>query len=461
MQKTRRQLAGQALLSMVDVKAPLVFPAKTRQPSRTSQELLDDDAQYVLRPWWGPDEPLPIVKGNGIMVQDADGREYLDFTAGYFVNQAGHCHPRIVNAAIEQLRRVSQVSGRHASEPSILLAKRLAAVAPGRLAKTLFTTGGCESFEFAIKMTRQASGKPGVLCLTNAFHGLSVTALAACSNEQYRATAAVPLDASFVRAPTPYCYRCSHESSCALQCVDELERLLDAHPEIGTLAAEAVQSVGGIIPPQEWWLRVDALRRERGILLMLDEIQTGLGRTGALFAGQHYQLEPDVMALAKGLSGGVGSLGAVMCTSEVAAGFQAGTSPTSGGNAVSCAAGLALLETVLDEELCENATAMGRYLGSAIAERALPWVGDIRFKGLLGGVELVKSRAAKVPIEKETMNRIKSTLLELGVIASTSGPLGNVVRIQPPLSVEREQIDVFVDRFAQAVTRVCSSALAE
>jgi len=419
---------------------------------RTSNaRLLADDTEFVMRPWSGAGEPLPIVEGKGIYVLDADGQQYMDFTSGYFVNQAGHTHPRVVAAAIEQLLRVSQVSGRHASEPAVRLAMRLAEIAPGRLKKTLFTTGGCESVEFAIKMARQFSGKPGIAYLDNAFHGLSLTALSACANEQYRRSASAPLDPSFVRLPTPYGYRCPRGAHCLEECADEMEKILDQSPHVGAILAEPIQAVGGIIPTEAWWRRVDEIRQERGLLLVLDEIQTGLGRTGAMFAAEHYGLEPDIMTLAKGLSGGVGSLGGVMATPEVAGKFFGATSPTSASNAVSCAAGLAMIDVILEESLCENSRAMGDYLAGSIADRDLPFVGDIRFKGLMGGVELVAERATKKPLPKELVLRIKADLLERGVVITVTGPLGNVLRLQPPLSIARGEIDLFVDELAASL----------
>ncbi|MBI4508247.1 MAG: aspartate aminotransferase family protein [Deltaproteobacteria bacterium] len=440
----------------LDRKAANLIALPTKEaPQSSNEELLASDSEYVLRPWTGAGEPLPIVEGHGIYVKDADGKLYMDFTSGYFVNQAGHSHPKVIAAAIDQLQKVSQVSGRHASEPSIGLAKKLAEIAPGSLKKTLFTTGGCESTEFAIKMVRQASGLPGIACVDNAFHGLSVTALSACANESYRKSASAPLDPTFVRAPTPYCYRCPHATNCETQCVDQFERVLDEAPEVGAILAEPIQAVGGIIPPEKWWRRVDAMRRRRGLLLLLDEIQTGLGRTGSMFAAEHYGLEPDVMALAKGLSGGVGSLGGVMASPEIAAKFFGATSPTSAGNAVSCAAGRALIDVIIEEKLCENAAAMGRYMTGAVAERNLPWVGDIRFKGLLGGVELVENRDTKKPLDKRLIMQIKADLLERGVIVTVSGPLGNVIRIQPPLSVTSGQIDTLVTHLDAALRAAC------
>jgi 4-aminobutyrate aminotransferase-like enzyme len=434
------------------------LPADER--TQSNEQLLADDSQYVMRPWTAAGEPLPIVEAHGTFVRDADGKVYMDFTSGYFVNQAGHSHPRVISAAVAQLHKVSQVSGRHASEPAIAMAKELARLAPGRLSKTMYTTGGCESTEFALKMARQKSGKPGVLVLDNAFHGLSVQALAACSNESYRKSASVPLDPNIVSAPTPYVYRWKNPDACVEESIAQMEAILDANPHVGTILAEPMQAVGGLAPPLAWWQGVDALRRRRGLVLILDEIQTGLGRTGKMWGADHYGLEADIMTLAKGLSGGVGSLGAVMATPEVADTFWGATSPTSAANAVSCAAGLEMIRVIQDERLIENAAAMGEYMTRAFWALDLPWIGDVRFKGLLGGVELVLDRTSKKPWSKDQILGMKADLLERGVICTATGPLGNVVRIQPPLSVTTSEIDTFVTHFAAAVRVAMKSASA-
>jgi 4-aminobutyrate aminotransferase-like enzyme len=233
--------------------------------------------------------------------------------------------------------------------------------------------------------------------------------------------------------------------------VSGLEAALDAHPDTGAILAEPMQAVGGLAPPKIWWERVDALRRTRGLLLVLDEIQTGLGRTGTMFAAEHYGLAPDIMTLAKGLSGGVGSLGAVLCTAEVAARFSGATSPTSAANAVSCAAGLSLLRVIQDERLCENAAAMGALLAAQVIALDRPEIGDVRFHGLLGGIELVHDREHKTPWTKAEIRGLKDALLARGVIVTATGPLGNVIRVQPPLSVSPGEIDLFVALFGEAL----------
>jgi 4-aminobutyrate aminotransferase-like enzyme len=424
----------------------------------TNAELLALDEKYILRPWPTSNEPLPIVEARGSTVIDADGHEYIDFTSGYFVNNAGHSHPKVIAAAKAQLDKVSQVSGRHTTPPLVHLAEKLVQITPKSVDKAFFTTGGSESTEFALKLVRQKTGKTDVAVLDNAFHGLTLGALAGCGSEKYRATAGVPLGDHVFKIPNPYCYRCPHNQDCATQCLDQAEVALDVRKNTAAVMAEPVQSVGGLVPPEAWWARLDEMRKRRGLYLILDEIQTGLGRTGRMYAAEHYGLEPDVMTTAKGLSGGVGSLGAVVCRAEIGASFFAGTTPTSGGNAISAAAGLAMIGALEDEKIVEHAAKMGAYFTRAVAELDDPWVGDIRFKGLMGGVELVADRTSKEPVPKPLLQRVHNALHKRGMLTTISGPLGNVLRLQPPLVITPAELDRFVEALRAALQTARAAA---
>jgi 4-aminobutyrate aminotransferase-like enzyme len=431
---------------------PFVTDKSPQYSKADADQLLARDAKYVLRPW--SDGPTAIVEGKGCIVVDAYGTELIDFTSGYFVNNAGHCHPGVIEAATAQLGKIMQVSGKHSTPPLVDLAEKLVQLTPRGIDKVFFTTGGSEANENALKMVRQKTGKSKVAALENGYHGLTLGALEACASEKYRATAAVPKTDNVFFLPTPYCYRCPHADDCATQCLDQAEEMLDAHPNTAAILAEPVQAVGGIIPPEAWWKRLDEMRRERGILLILDEVQTGIGRTGTMFAAEHYGLEPDIITGGKGLSGGVGSLAVVMCSDEVGKDYYGGTTPTSAGNAVSAAAGIGLIDAILAEGLLENCTRMGEYFTQKVLELDDPWVGDVRFKGLLGGVELVVDRASKQVPEKAQIVGVKDSLHEDGMLITVSGLHGNVLRLQPPLCVEASHIDAFVDALARALPKV-------
>jgi 4-aminobutyrate aminotransferase/(S)-3-amino-2-methylpropionate transaminase len=421
--------------------------------SPTGDELTDPaaieaaDHKYVMRPWTHPaGEPVIIAKARGCTIWDVHGKEYLDLTAGYFVNNAGHCHPTIVAAATKQMGEVLQVSGKHGTLPVIKLAKRLIELGPKSLDKVFFSTGGSEANEFALKLARQFEKKPDIAYLENGYHGLTLGSLEVTASEKYRESAGKPMGPENYAIPCAYCYRCKWgpAATCKVECLDGVDAQFAARPKTAAIIAEIIQAVGGLAPPQKWWDRLDRTRKARGILLIADEIQTGLGRTGKMFAVEHYGLEPEIMTGGKGLSGGVGSLGATIASDQVCKNFFGGTTPTSGGNAVSAASGFAMIGVLEAEKLVENCAKMGRYFTEAAWDLKDPWIGDVRFTGLLGGIELVKDRESKEILGKVELGKVKDHLHAQGMLITVSGLYGNVLRLQPPLSVTQAQIDQFI-----------------
>ncbi len=427
----------------------------TEENKKTATHILSRDEQFVIRPWSGSGEPVPVVDAKGCNITDAHGKTFLDLTSGYFVNQAGHCHPKVIAATTEQLNKVMQVSGRHTTPSVVDLAEKLVEISPDSVHKVFFATGGSEAVEFALKMIRQKTGKSDFASLENGYHGLTLGVLGACGSEKYRNTAGVDLPEQFTRLPSPYSYRCACDGDeCTAKCLDGVEEILTANPNIGAILAEPAQAAGGLIPSKAWWKRLDEIRKKLGLYLILDEIQTGIGRTGTWFAAEHYDLQPDIITVGKGVSGGVGSLAVVLASNELSEGFYAGTTPTNGGNAVSCAAGLALINVLEEEKLVENALAMGEYFTQAVCKLEDPWVGDVRFLGLLGGVELVSDIATKTPLAKDIVGAIKDHLYDAGMLITVSGPHGNVLRLQPPLSVTAEELDRFIVCLNTALSEV-------
>ncbi len=414
------------------------------------------DKQYVMRPWTHPaGEPVIVAKGRGCVVTDIFGKDYLDFTAGYFVNNAGHCHPRIIEAATRQLSEVLQVSGKHGSVAAVRLAEKLIKLTPPSIEKAFFSTGGSEANEVALKLARQHTKKTDIAYLQNGYHGLTLGSLEVTASEKYRESAGKPMGTDNYAIPTAYCYRCPVKLTpdiCKAECLDGVDAQFAARPNTAAVIAEPIQAVGGLAPPQKWWDRLDRLRKARGLLLIADEIQTGLGRTGKMFAIDHYGLAPDIMTGGKGLSGGVGSLGLTASSNAVCGAFFGGTTPTSGGNAVSAAAGLALIETIVDEGMIENAAKMGRYFTEAAWALNDPWIGDVRFTGMLGGIELVRDRATKEVLGKVEIAKVKDGLHEQGMLITVSGWHGNVLRLQPPLSITAAQIDQLLAALRKTLT---------
>jgi len=418
------------------------------------------DKKYVMRPWTHPaGEPVIVAKARGCVVTDIYGKDYLDLTAGYFVNNAGHCHPRIVAAATKQMGEVLQVSGKHGTIATARLAEKLVKLAPASIHKTFFSTGGSEANEFALKLARQYTKKTDIAYLQNGYHGLTLGSLEVTASEKYRESAGKPMGPENYAIPMAYCYRCPvglKVETCKAECLDGVDAQFAARPNTAALIAEPIQAVGGLAPPQKWWDRLDRIRQVRKILLIADEIQTGLGRTGKMFAVEHYGLSPDIMSGGKGLSGGVGSLGMTAASDTISKDFFGGTTPTSGGNAVSAAAGLALIETIVDEGMIDNAAKMGRYFTEAAWALDDPWIGDVRFTGLLGGIELVRDRGTKEVLGKAELAKVKDMLHEQGMLITISGWHGNVLRLQPPLSVTAAQLDQFIAALRKTLTAVRS-----
>jgi 4-aminobutyrate aminotransferase-like enzyme len=289
----------------------------------------------------------------------------------------------------------------------------------------------------------------------NGYHGLTLGSLEVTASQKYRESAGKPMGSDNYALPIPYPYR--NEVGTEAETLAKIEKLLDAHPNTAAIIAEPIQAVGGMAPSKEWWSKVDQLRKARGILLIADEVQTGLGRTGKMFAIEHYGLEPEIITGGKGLSGGVGSLAMTAATDEVLKPFFGGTTPTSGGNAVSAAAGLAMIETVIAEGLVENAAKMGRYFTEAVWALNDPWIGDVRFHGLLGGVELVSNRETKAVLGKTEMSKVKDGLHDAGMLITVSGWHGNVLRLQPALSVTSAELDRFVAALEKVLVAVRGS----
>jgi len=430
------------------------------EPTPDADAIEAADKKYVMRPWTHPaGEPVIVAKARGCVITDVHGKDYLDLTAGYFVNNAGHCHPRIAEAATKQVNEVLQVSGKHGTIPVVRLAEKLMKLAPKSIDKAFFCTGGSEANEFALKMARQYTKKTDVAYLENGYHGLTLGALEVTFSEKYRESAGKPMGPENYPVPTAYCYRCKFgpNTTCKTECLDGVDAIFDKRPNSAALIAEPVQAVGGIAPPQKWWDRLDQLRKKRGMLLIADEVQTGLGRTGKMFACEHYGLQPEILTGGKGLSGGVGSLAVAAASDEICKGFFGGTTPTSGGNAVSAAAGLALIEVLIEENLVDNAAKMGRYFTEAAWALKDPWIGDVRFTGLLGGIELVKDRESREVLGKAELAKVKDLLHEAGMLITISGWHGNVLRLQPPLSISSAQIDQFIAALRKTLISVRGS----
>jgi len=433
----------------------------------SSDELRAKDARHIIRAWGGL--PTVVAEAVGPILRDPEGNEYLDCTSGLFAALIGHTNPEVVAAAQAQLEKVTQVSALQINEPMVLLAEMLAQVTPEPITKCFFTNGGGETVEAGLKMARQYTGKYETIVLKNAFHGLSFGALTATGATKYKEGFG-PLLHGFLRAPHAYCYRCPFDlehPACDLRCAQEIENIVTdtaistvAEGSIGAVMVEPVQGRGGIIPPHGWLTRVREICDRHGLLLILDEIQTGYGRTGRFLGCEHEGVVPDILILSKNVGGGLPA-GVAMTNDEIAESFSTGTTSTHSGNPVACAAGLATLKVLFEGRLWENAVSMGeRFVDGFLNMSTQRYVGEARMKGLMGGLELVLDRATKEPMPKKAIGAIVDKLHQRGIVITASGPCGNVFRVQPPLVITADQVDRIVEAFDASIAEVVASPTA-
>jgi len=424
---------------------------------------------YVLHTWSAQRSysPFVITRAQGCYFWDDKGKQYLDFASQLINVNAGHQHPKIVQAIKDQAERLCYVFPGAASEPRAKLAKRLAELAPGDLNKSFLVTGGGVANENALKIARAVTGRQKVISRFRSFHGGTYGASSVTGDP--RRIAAEPGVPGSIRVWDPFCYRCFFKMSypeCDLYCAEAIREVIDVEgPE--TVAAIIVEPITGsncrIVPPDGYMQRLRQICDDYGMLLIFDEVMTGFGRTGEWFAAQHWGVVPDIMTLSKAINSGVLPLGAVMVRDRVADYFQdnilyAGL--TQFGNPVACAAAIAAIEVYEEEGLVENSKTLGAYLLERLEEIKAkhPSVGDVRGKGLFAAIELVKDKASreplvpwtveyyekKHPLTKELLGRLKQE----GLYAYTRW---NVLMICPPLCITREELTWGLERIDDAL----------
>jgi 4-aminobutyrate aminotransferase len=422
-----------------------------------------DDSEYLIRSF--PHQvDLVVASAKGTKITDTNGRDYLDLFAGIAVNNVGHCHPKVVAAVREQAGLFMHVSNYYHTKVMPLLARRLAEVAPKGLQRTFFSNSGTEAIDGSIKLAKKYAytrGKNGstLISLEGSFHGRLSLTLSLTGQNKYKQHlghyAAYP---GIFHAPAPYHYRRGGSltpDEFGKTCADEMSELIDeyASGDVAAVLVEPIMGEGGILTPPDTYLpRLQQICRERNILLAVDEVQTGVGRTGRMFASQLWGIEPDIMAFAKGIGGGL-PLGGFIATDEVASAFQEGDHfSTFGGNPVSCAAALATLDVIKEERLEENARKVGEHTIRSLKEvgEKQPLIGEVRGKGLMIGVELVKD-SKKTPAAKEAA-KVKTLMKEKGFLIGVGGLYGNVVRLEPPLIISRREIDFGIAAMESAIS---------
>jgi len=391
-------------------------------------------------------QPVVVTRARGAVVTDAAGRDYIDCFAGISVVNAGHCNPEVVAAAREQMDKLIHCcSYLYHVEPVARLAELMARIAPGRLKKSFFANSGAEAVEGALKLAKVYTGKTEFIALETSFHGRTWGALSVTGNSA-RKRRAGPFAPGVAFAPAPYSFRspAGGDGDYGESCARSLERVLQfcTSGNVAAFIAEPVLGEGGIIvPPLNYFKEVKKILDKHGVLFICDEVQSGFGRTGAMFAVEHYGVEPDILTTAKGIADGF-PLGAFTTREEIAAAFRPGDHlSTFGGNPVCCAAAVANVEFMLRENLPAKAKEDGEYILeklNALKER-FPVIGEVRGLGLMIGLEMVgEDGMTPAPEQAEA---VRDACLRRGVLVGVGAAYGNVVRIQPPLVITREQID--------------------
>jgi 4-aminobutyrate aminotransferase len=401
--------------------------------------------------------PVLAARGEGSLLFDEDGRRYLDFTAGIGVTSTGHCHPRVVEAAQRQVATL--IHGQYTTvlhRPVLTLADRLAKVLPAGLDSVFFLNSGSEAIEAALRLARHATGRPNVVVFHGSFHGRTVGAASmTTSGTKYRAGFA-PLMGGVVVSPFPTAYRYGWDertaTEFALRELDYVLATLTSPAETAAFFVEPVLGEGGYVPATSGFLAGLRERADRhGILLVLDEVQTGFGRTGEFWGHDHFGVRPDVLVTAKGLASGfpLSAMAAPRALMEKAwPGSQGGTY---GGNAVACAASIATLDVIRDEGLVENARVRGGQLQDGLRKVAAdhPVIGDVRGLGLMLGSEFTSADGRP---DAATAVRAQQEAASRGLLLLMCGAWGNVVRMIPPLVVDEAQVEEALGIWADAVT---------
>jgi taurine--2-oxoglutarate transaminase len=414
--------------------------------------------------------PPRVVAANGVRFTTEDGRERLDFSSCFVSHNIGHQDPRVISAIIEQAETLCSFAPSLSTKPRALLAKMIAEITPGDLSRSFISLGGTEANEAAVKICHQFSGRRKILARYRSYHGGTATSMSLSAGDA-RSWAQVLGGTDLVRVPQPYCYRCMFGQTypaCELQCakhIDEVIELEGGGEKVAGIICEPVTGANGIIvPPAEYFPELRKICDKWGVLLIADEVMSGFGRTGKWFAVDHWNVVPDIMTMAKGLSGAYVPLGATVVRQHIGDFFKEhffSHGATYVGHALACATALAVIPLYQEDKLIENSAKMGKYLLDKAMELKdrHPSVGDVRGLGLFVGLELVKNKKTREPIIpldakiRPGLNpklEVAKKLGELGMLAMAANP-GNVIVMAPPLIVTQAEIDEGIDIMDRAL----------
>lgn len=423
----------------------------TSLPGPKAQALIARD-RAVLSPSYTRGYPLVVQRGQGAIIEDVDGNRFLDCNAGIAVVATGHCHPRVVDAIQRQAAQLIHMSGTDFYyENMIQLAETLARLAPGGGPRRVyFGNSGAEAIEAALKLARHHTGRQQFISFFGGFHGRTMGALSLTGSKSIQKKGFAPFVPGVHHVPYANCYRCEFGKTpdkCNVECLKQIEDVVMKHlvpaSEIAAIVVEPVQGEGGyVVPPRKFIDELQAVAHRHGILLIFDEIQCGMGRTGKMFAAEHFGAAPDMITLAKGIASGL-PLSATVTRAAVMDWKPGQHASTFGGNPVAVAASLATIE-LLEESLIANAALIGGHIMDRIRDwpRRFPMVGDVRGLGLMIGIEFVRDQATKER-DPESRNRMENLAFERGLLVLGAGQ--NTLRLCPPLTLTKDQADFAVD----------------
>jgi 4-aminobutyrate aminotransferase-like enzyme len=426
-----------------------------------TREILEKQSKYVfpsVSTYYA--EPLALERGEGQYVYGVDGQRYLDFFGGILTISVGHCHPKVTERVCGQVRTLQHTSTLYPNANMVNLAEKLAQIAPGKLQKSFFTSSGTEANETAVMLAKVYTDAQEVVALRHAYSGRSALAMTLTGHANWRIGGTQIL--GIKHAHNAYCYRCAFGLTypgCDLRCAYDMEELIQTTTsgQVAAFLAEPIQGVGGFItPPPEYFKVVAEIVHKYGGVFISDEVQTGFGRTGGKWFGiEHWGVQPDIMTCAKGVANGA-PMGVTIATAEVADSFRGLSISTFGGNPVSCAAALATIEVIDEENLVQNASVIGDHLRSRLEElqERHPLIGQVRGMGLIQGVELVRER--KEPARQEILQVFEATKRR-GLLIGKGGLYGNVIRLTPPLNIGKGDVDEAIHILDEAFSEVESS----
>jgi alanine-glyoxylate transaminase / (R)-3-amino-2-methylpropionate-pyruvate transaminase len=404
-------------------------------------------------------EPVVITKGEGSRVSDIEGREYVDFFGGILTVSVGHSNSEVAEAVARQMRALGHTSTLYPTEGQLTVAEKLAKLSPGKLKKSFFTNSGSEADETAVMLAKIHTGRTEILALRHGYHGRTHLAVGLTAHHNYRV---IPQPiAGIVHAAAPYCYRCPFGQTypdCGVKCAQDLEEAIQTQTtgKPAAFLAEPILGVGGFItPPKEYFQIAVGIVRKYGGLFICDEVQTGFGRTGGKWFGiEHYGVEPDIMTMAKSIANGF-PVGATIATDEVASSWTGATISTYGGNSVSMAATDATLTVMEKIDAPKAAEVRGAELRGRLEQykETYPWVGDVRGMGLMQAIEVVEDKKSKTPSPAKTLALMEAAKKH-GLLLGKGGLYQNTIRISPPLTVTKAEMDDGLARFDKAMAEV-------